>query len=64
MDELYRRYRIALTQTDRWVARITHVRGNLVPSKVQATLEEGESVCLARAKAIIDRYLAFLELPG
>lgn len=61
MDELYRGYRIALRQTDRWTARITHVRGTVVPLNASSSLAEGTGPCLARARELIDRYLAFLE---
>lgn len=60
MDELYRGYRIAIKQTDKFAARITHVRGTLVPLHADATLEEGPGPCSARARELIDRYLAFL----
>lgn len=61
MDELYRGYRIAIKQGDGWNARVTHVRGPYVPLDAKATLAEGESKCLERARAQIDRYVAFLE---
>ena len=60
MDELYRGYRIAIKQADRFVARITHVRGTVVPLRADASLEEGPGRCAARARELIDRYLAFL----
>lgn len=61
MDELYRNYRIAVRQAETWSARITHVRGPVVPTHATATLEEGSAVCLARARQIVDRYIAFLD---
>ena len=64
MEQLYRSYRIAIRQTDRWVARITHVRGTYVPLDAQATLKEGAEACLVRARELIDRYIAFLEQNG
>lgn len=60
MDELHRGYRIGLKQLDRWVARVTHVRGTLVPISAEASLDEGPKRCLERARAQIDRYVAFL----
>ncbi len=60
MDELYRGYRIAIKQTDRWVARITHVRGTYVPLDAHATIKEGPQPCLVRARTLIDRYIDFL----
>jgi len=64
VDEVYRGYRIALRQTDRWVARITHVRGTHVPLDAQATLTDGPELCLTRARDLIDRYVAFLSQNG
>jgi hypothetical protein len=64
VDEVYRGYRIALKQTDRWVARITHVRGTHIPLDAQATLAEGAEHCLARARELVDRYVAFLSQNG
>ena len=60
MDALYRNYRIAIRQNGHWVARITHVRGTLLPLTATSTLREGEKVCDARARELIDRYIAFL----
>lgn len=61
MDELYRGYRIATRQDGKWTARVTHVRGPYVPLDAKATLAEGEAMCIIRARALIDRYIAFLE---
>jgi hypothetical protein len=61
LDQLHRGYRISIVATDRWTARITHVRGNVLASRATSTLAEGEDTCLARAKVTIDRYLAFLD---
>jgi hypothetical protein len=61
MDEVYRGYRIAIRQDGEWKARVTHVRGPYVPLDARAPLAEGESKCLERARALIDRYIAFLE---
>lgn len=61
MDELYRCYRIAVTaEPTRWLSRITHVTGRLVPSQATATLEDGPAACIERSKAVVDRYIAFL----
>lgn len=64
MDEFYRGYRIALRQTDRWVARITHVRGTVVPLAATASLKEGSAQCAIRARGLVDRYLEFLDENG
>jgi hypothetical protein len=64
VDEIYRGYRIALKQNGGWAARITHVRGPYVPLDAQATLAEGTGKCTERARAMIDRYVAFLEENG
>jgi hypothetical protein len=64
VDEVYRGYRIAIKQADRWTARVTHVRGPYVPLDAKATLAEGEEVCATRARELIDRYVAFLEQNG
>lgn len=61
MDEVYRNHRIAIRQAEQWVARITHVRGHLVPIGANASLDEGHATCLLRAMAQIDRYVEFLE---
>ena len=61
MEEVYRGYRIAIKQNGGWTARVTHVRGPYVPLDAKATLAEGEARCLERARAMIDRYIAFLE---
>ena len=62
MDEIYRGYRTAVTSGEGWVAKITHVRGHRVPVGAQATLSEGEDVCVRRAKQELDLYLNFLAL--
>jgi hypothetical protein len=62
VDEVYRGYRIAIRMTDRWTARITHVRGPVVPLSAVATAGEGEGQCLIRARALVDRYVEFLAL--
>ncbi|MEO6012657.1 MAG: hypothetical protein ABIQ30_03600 [Devosia sp.] len=64
MDEVYRGYRIAIRQTDQFVARVTHVRGPYVPLDAHATLAEGSEQCAIRARALIDRYVLFLEQNG
>ena len=64
MEQLYRGYRIAVRQTDRWIARITHVRGTYVSLDAQASLKEGAEACVTRARDLIDRYVAFLEQSG
>ena len=61
VDEVYRGYRIATKLDGGWTARITHVRGPYVPLDAKATLAEGEERCVERARAVIDRYVAFLE---
>lgn len=61
MDEVYRGYRIAIRQNGGFSARVTHVRGPYVPLDARASLAEGEAKCLERARATIDRYIAFLE---
>ena len=60
MEELYRGYRIAIKADGKWMARITHVRGNVVPGHPDASLVEGEAVCRSRARQHIDAYIAFL----
>jgi hypothetical protein len=62
VDEVYRGYRIAIRMTDRWSARITHVRGTVVPLSAVATPGEGEGQCLIRARTPIDRYVEFLAM--
>ena len=64
MDEVYRDYRIAVRKAEQWMARITHVRGHLVPIEASASLDEGHTTCLSRAKAQIDKYLEFLDEDG
>ena len=64
MDEVYRGYRIAIRQGDNWSARITHVRGHVVPGRPQASALEGAEMCLKRARAHVDRYIEFLNRPG
>jgi hypothetical protein len=61
VDEVYRGYRIAIKQDGIWTARVTHVRGPYVPLDAKATLAEGPAKCIERARAMIDRYIAFLE---
>ena len=60
MDDVYRDYRIALRQDGRWIARITHVRGQLVHLEVNSSLAEGAEVCLVRARQRIDKYIDYL----
>ena len=64
MDEVYRGYRIAVKQNNGWTARVTHVRGPYIPLDARATDKEGAEVCLARARELIDRYIAFLSENG
>ncbi len=64
MDEVYRFYRIAITQADGWTARITHVRGTYIPLTARATAAEGPERCLARARQLVDRYIDFLSTNG
>jgi hypothetical protein len=64
VDEFYRGYRIAIKQTDRWVARITHVRGTYVPLDAEASLEESSAACIERARRLVDRYVEFLDRNG
>jgi hypothetical protein len=64
VDEVYRGYRIAIRRTDKFEARITHVRGPYVPLEAHATIAEGEQQCAIRARAIVDRYVAFIEQNG
>ena len=64
MDEVYRGYRIAIKLTDRWRARITHVRGPFVPLDASASLAEGEARCAERSRELIDRYVAFISDNG
>ena len=64
MDEFYRGYRIAIKQTDGWVARITHARGTHIPLSAKATAKEGAERCLARARDLVDRYIEFLGRNG
>lgn len=64
MDELYRGYRISVKQAERWTARVTHVRGTLMPLDAHASLVEGPQICCGRARAMIDRYIAFLSQNG
>ena len=61
VDEVHRGYRIATKLDGGWTARVTHVRGPYVPLDAKATLKEGEAKCVERARAMIDRYIAFLE---
>ena len=60
MDEVYRGYRITVKEAEFWNARITEVRGRVVPLKAKADLLEGADVCVARARAEVDRYITFL----
>ena len=64
MDEVYRGYRIAVKRQNGWIARVTHVRGPYVPLDARASEHEGASLCLARARALIDRYILFLNENG
>lgn len=64
MDEVYRGYRIAIKQTDRWSCRVTHARGTHIPLGAAATLDEGQDICLRRARELIDRYIEFLNSNG
>ncbi len=64
MDEFYRGYRIAIKQTDGWVARITHARGTHIPLNARASAREGAERCLERARDLVDRYVEFLGRNG
>lgn len=63
MDEVYRGYRIAIREHDGWIARITDARGPAVPLTAHATLDQGPEACVLRARALIDRYMEFLDRP-
>lgn len=61
MDEVYRGYRIACKFVDgEWLAKIYHARGSLTPLRAQSCEDEGEAICLSRARSQIDRYLDYL----
>ena len=60
MDEVYRGYRIAIRLQGEWSARVSHVRGSLVPLTARASPADGPHVCLERARALVDRYIEFL----
>ena len=62
VDEFYRGYRIAIKQTDGWVARITHVRGTHIPLSAKATEKEGRGA-LPRAGARAGRPLHRVSRP-
>jgi hypothetical protein len=63
LDEVYCGYRIALSCAEGWSARITHVRGTVAPFSATASAEEGDKICLSRARDLIDRYVEFLRVP-
>lgn len=61
MDEVYRGYRVATKLvTGTWTARVSQARGPVVPVTARATEAEGEAICMARTRAAIDRYIAYL----
>ncbi|MET0530182.1 MAG: hypothetical protein ABW003_17910 [Microvirga sp.] len=62
MDEVYNGYRIAIRQSGpAWVARISHVRGSLLPITAIASQNEGTAICLERARAAVGRYIRYLD---
>lgn len=65
MDEVYRGYRIAIKQiAGTWTARISAVRGTVVPVTAKSTDAEGDVVCAQRARAAVDRYVVYLAGAG
>jgi hypothetical protein len=63
LDEIYRGYRIAVAQKEKYIARIQNARGPVVPIVAEATLAEGAEACMRRARALVDRYISFLDSP-
>jgi hypothetical protein len=61
-DEVYRGYRIAVSLREKgYEARISNVRGSALQERPVATEAEGEEVCGQRARAVVDRYISFLD---
>lgn len=59
MNTQYRGFDITLTAGDRWVATITRTAtGKSFSRQPEAPLEEGADAALARAKNLVDAFLA------
>ncbi len=61
MDEVYHGHRITITLKDGcWRARISTVRGPVLPVAVSASTDEGAQTCLKRSRDAVEKYLRFL----
>lgn len=59
MNTQYKGFDITVTQGDRWVATITRTAtGKSFSRRPEAPLEDGFEAALARAKNIVDAFLA------
>lgn len=65
MLTLYRGHWIVLLSDIELTAEATEIGTNTpLPTTVRASLEEGPSVCLKRARALIDTYLGVQQVPA
>ncbi|GLQ56061.1 hypothetical protein [Devosia nitrariae] len=59
MNTQYKGFEITLTADDRWVATITRTAtGKSFSKQPETPLEEGADAALARAKNLVDAFLA------
>lgn len=58
MNLIYRGHEIRLTRTHAWSAEFFELRtGALLPTKVTAGATEDMTVCVERARTVVDLYL-------
>lgn len=59
VEQFYRGHMIRLFGGSWWRAQLVELRsGVMLPTTVTATPEEGSAICVARARALIDLYMA------
>lgn len=58
LQERYRGHEIRFVDSGSWSAELVETAsGALLPTKATASISEGMSICSARARLLIDRYL-------
>jgi hypothetical protein len=58
VQEHYRGHEIRFVDSGSWSAMLVETAsGTLLPTKATASISEGISICSARARLLVDRYL-------
>jgi len=62
VEHIYRGFRISIREeSDGFQAKFWRVTGAPVIIKARASLEEGSALCLERATAAVDEFVAYVE---